>query len=188
MLVYHGTTVENALSIKNRIQKPSHSSVWNVSKKDCMYFWINPEQDDTLSDTDRQNQCLIRALEAGQIAAAVKRTMESDLAIITYDIDPEEANDFPDLSCAHMDGALEIPFAYIDFSKLNFYKVTDVMIPELSLFYLLNLDEKMLHLDNPMRHRLHLVKNACSNQDGSIFDEIFYMAWEKSLEDMEPLS
>lgn len=187
MRIYHGTTIENGLDIKNHIPKSQKSVTWNVSKKDCMYFWINPEQTDNISDTERQNQCLTHALESAQITAAVHRSTNSDLAIITYDINPEDINNFSDLSCANMGGSLEIPLTYLDFTKLNFYKATNIMIPEVSLLYLINIDDTMLHLDQKMKKHLELIKTTCFNQTEYLLEELLYPAWQTSINDLQPL-
>lgn len=99
MLFYHGTSLESA---KN-IMKCGFCNIvktWQCSQSDKLY---TVAADDKFYDN---NEAVLLALEAGQIAAAVQGSNETSVAVFEFDIADDIAEDYflPDVSCENMDG------------------------------------------------------------------------------------
>lgn len=139
MLIYHATTIENLIHILQYGLHSKHQTIWGCSRRQHLYFWAKPDMYET--DYQRQELCLQRALENGQIAAATTQSQYTRLAVLVYDFNDENYDEYQDTSAGNMDGALEIPIEDIDLQKLHFYiTAIDVYQPMLSPFYLTYLD------------------------------------------------
>lgn len=150
MYIYHSTPIEHLQEMQQTGLTIGHETIWLCSDNDCLYFWAN--QDETIDETTRRQMALYYALQNGQIAAAKIQSTHTRLAVLVYDATPEELEDFPDMSCPNMDGAVAIPIEKIDLARLH-YLVTpeNTYLPYLSMFYLMHCRDEYMELP-PLMH------------------------------------
>lgn len=105
MVLYHGTTLNDAKSIQATGFSDDVTRLWAVSEPNCAYFWC-PNRLLELGEVETIEEAHERAkqmaFESAQIAAAVNGSSENKIAVIEYQpVDNEEPN--PDTSCKNME-------------------------------------------------------------------------------------
>lgn len=178
-VLYHGTTYENYLNIKEN-GFGSLEKTWNCSSPETMYFY---DTDKTEEDDEeyKESYCVSRAFESAQITAAVHGVNSSKLVVLRLEIDSDHVRD--DYSCENMsDVATEA-----EIEDLNeFGVITEVFIceegynPALRFFYICHLwaNNEYLH----KTHFTHLEDKAlqllADKETGIFIDELLDFEWE----------
>lgn len=164
----HGTSYENAMNIiKNGFTDEKKNTIWSCSDPGMIYV-----RD---ADNEDTKHCCI---ECGQITAAKEDSKSDKIALIKIEIPDKIAYELAedDISCPGMDDCYQIDIKalneYIIQGKINLsvdvYK--DAYIPCLMPFYLCNLSDEYLQVEDPV---LYMVLNEIKKQENpNIFDLI----------------
>lgn len=171
----HGTTLEALESIMTNgfIDKNinyNDKTIWNCSNSDYTYF----------RELDEDKDSIYLCISNAQIAAAMKGSKNTKLAIITLEMSDELAEEIVEMdnSCENMEDCFQIENTDIQkFIESGDIKIkadiyTDAYMPSLRAFYLKNiLDNDYLSIADP-----ELYSSVCILQDNlqnSFIEEIY---------------
>jgi len=145
MLFYHGTTLRSAKNILNHGFKDV-GTVWNCSTPNCVYIVA-------ADNTNRNSDDAIRfAIEAAQLASAIKNVNDTDIAVFEFDVPDEiiENDILPDISCPNMNGCYTITtnilnnYIATNNIKMRIKRIKNAYIPYLRPFYLMDINTEYI--------------------------------------------
>jgi len=176
--LFHGTTIEAYNKIKVEGFNPSKTN-WNCSYNSELYFY---DLDKTDEDSDEiewcRNECIQRAFESAQLAAAIQGVSASELIVIEIKIEEKYTED--DESCENMADIATV----VNIQDLNeFGIVANIFlskdyVPSLRLFYCASLivNNQYIETNNFSSQEI----KACTKmvENGIYLEDIYPQDWE----------
>ncbi len=164
---YHGTTVESAMQIlKNGFAGVIDSTIWNVSDADKLYMR------ELNCDEDGYDESLRYCIENAQIAAAIRNSMDSRIAVIKFIVDDKAIIQFDEMfesddSCDNMEDCFQVDKVLLQECidngtiKASIDVYDDAYVPYLRVFYLAGLEMSYLDIeDNLLIKAIEIAKNS----------------------------
>lgn len=144
MIIYHGTSYENAKKIEKNGFSPTRKT-WNCSKDGMIYFHCCIDE--------KESQ--YKAKQSACITASLSKSQSTNIALISMEIDSKLIESFRDDCCKD---SIELPISFLN----NNYKIeylNNCYIPSLSLAYLAGLDLRVLNIASLSNAEKEILRN-----------------------------
>lgn len=186
--LFHGTSYNRYLSIKENGFSSCKSTIWNCADEEMTYFYEMEKlcESECMEDEEEATKiqfCSERANESAQITSAIEKVPGNFTVVFELMVEDSVIEEYmePDDSCENMSdvGAVTVPSNVLnELIDMGVIKVKVHFFPfnsKFSLFYLVGLIENEYFQDTLLECLSYAERSVLKqlNKDGIFIDEIF---------------